>query len=77
MGLLAALAPSIVVLATRPTTPELASAAVGIYNNTTTGELFYNPTFGVAGDSIVFAVVNVAAVAGGSAALSAEEFTLV
>jgi Ca2+-binding RTX toxin-like protein len=54
-----------------------ASAAAGIYNNTTTGELFYNPTFGVAGDSIVFAVVNVAAVAGGSAALSAEEFTLV
>ena len=46
--------------------------SVGIYNNTTTGELFYNPSFGVAGDSTLFADVNV----GGSAVLSAEEFTL-
>jgi Ca2+-binding RTX toxin-like protein len=50
---------------------------IGIYNNTATGQLFYNPTFGVAGDSTVFAVVNVAGVAGGSAVLSAEEFTLI
>jgi hypothetical protein len=50
---------------------------VGLYNNTTTGQLFYNPSFGTAGDSVLFAVVNVAGVAGGSAALSAEEFTLV
>jgi trimeric autotransporter adhesin len=49
---------------------------VGIYNNTATGQLFYNPTFGTAGDSIVFAVVNLAGVPGGSAILSAEEFTL-
>jgi trimeric autotransporter adhesin len=46
--------------------------SVGIYNNTTTGELFYNPSFGVANDSTLFADVNV----GGSAVLSAEEFTL-
>jgi hypothetical protein len=51
--------------------------AVGIYNNTATGQLFYNATFGVAGDSILFAAVNVAGVAGGSAVLEAPEFTLV
>lgn len=50
---------------------------VGIYNNTTTGQLFYNPTFGVAGDSVLIATVNAAGVPGGSASLSAEEFTLV
>ncbi len=50
---------------------------VGIYNNTATGQLFYNPTFGVAGDSVLFATVNAAGVPGGSAVLSAEEFTLV
>lgn len=49
---------------------------VGIYNNTATGQLFYNPTFGAAGDSMLFAVVNLAGVPGGSAILSAEEFTL-
>lgn len=49
---------------------------IGIYNNTTTGKLFYNPTFGVAGDSTLFAVVG-GGVAGGSAVLSAEEFTLI
>lgn len=53
-----------------------ASAAVGIYNDTTTGQLYYNPSFGTAGDSVLFAVVNVAGVSGGSASLSAEEFTL-
>ena len=51
--------------------------AVGIYNNTATGQLFYNATFGVAGDSILFAAVNLAGVAGGSAVLEAPEFTLV
>jgi len=50
---------------------------VGIYNNTATGQLFYNPTFGVAGDSVLFATVSAAGVPGGSASLSAEEFTLV
>jgi len=50
---------------------------IGIYNNTTTGQLFYNPTFGVAGDSVLFAVVNVAGVPGGSAVLSPEEFDLI
>ncbi|NRF65384.1 calcium-binding protein [Aquincola sp. S2] len=49
---------------------------IGIYNNTATGQLFYNPTFGTAGDSVLFAVVNLVGVAGGSAVLSAEEFTL-
>jgi Ca2+-binding RTX toxin-like protein len=51
--------------------------AVGIYNVVGTGQLFYNPTFGVAGDSVLFAVVNPAGIAGGPAVLSAEEFTLV
>jgi len=49
---------------------------VGIYNDTATGQLYYNPTFGTANDSVLFAVVNLAGVAGGSAILSAEEFTL-
>lgn len=52
-----------------------AADAIGIYNNTTTGQLFYNATFGVAGDSTLFAVIG-GGVAGGSAVLSAEEFTL-
>ena len=51
--------------------------AVGIYNNTATGQLSYNATFGVGGDSILFASVNLAGVAGGSAVLEAAEFTLV
>lgn len=49
---------------------------IGIYNDTATGQLYYNPTFGTANDSVLFAVVNLAGVAGGSAVLSAEEFTL-
>ena len=53
-----------------------AADAIGIYNNTTTGQLFYNATFGVAGDSTLFAVIG-GGVAGGSAVLSAEEFTLI
>ena len=52
-----------------------AADAIGIYNNTTTGQLFYNATFGVAGDSTLFAVIG-GGVAGGSAVLSGEEFTL-
>lgn len=58
-------------------TGNAATAAVGIYNDTSTGTLYYNPTFGTAGDTVRFAVVNNAGVAGGSAVLSAEEFTLV
>jgi Ca2+-binding RTX toxin-like protein len=50
---------------------------IGIYNVAGTGQLFYNPTFGVGGDSVLFAVVNPAGVAGGPAVLSVEEFTLV
>lgn len=52
-------------------------SAVGIYNDTTTGRLYYNPTGFGGGDSVLFAVVNNAGVPGGSASLSAEEFTLV
>ena len=52
-----------------------AADAIGIYNNTTNGQLFYNATFGVAGDSTLFAVIG-GGVAGGSAVLSAPEFTL-
>jgi trimeric autotransporter adhesin len=50
---------------------------IGIYNNTTTGQLFYNAGYndGVAG--VLFAVVSAVNVPGGSASLSAEEFTLV
>lgn len=51
-------------------------SAVGIYNDTTTGRLYYNATAFGAGDSVLFAVVNNAGVPGGSASLSAEEFTL-
>jgi Ca2+-binding RTX toxin-like protein len=49
---------------------------IGIYLDTTTGKLAYNATYGSAGDATLFAVVN-NGVAGGSASLSAEEFTLV
>ena len=50
---------------------------IGIYNDTSTGRLYYNPTFGIAGDTVLFAVVDNTGVPGGSASLSAEEFTLV
>ena len=43
---------------------------IGIYLNTTTGELRYNATFGTASDAVLFAVVN-NGIAGGSASLSA------
>jgi len=52
------------------------AAAPGIYNNTATGELRYNPTAGVAGDSVVFAIV-LTGVAGGSDILSGQELWLV
>ncbi|WP_088285003.1 calcium-binding protein [Ideonella sp. A 288] len=58
-------------------TGNAANAPVGIYNNTTTGQLFYNATFAAAGDSTLFAVVNAGGVPGGSAMLSSEEFQLV
>jgi Ca2+-binding RTX toxin-like protein len=50
---------------------------IGIYNNTTTGQLFYNAGFNDGMGSVMFAVVSAVNVAGGSASLSAEEFTLV
>jgi trimeric autotransporter adhesin len=50
---------------------------IGIYNNTTTGQLFYNAGFNDGLGSVMFAVVSAVNVAGGSASLSAEEFTLV
>ena len=53
-----------------------ANSAVGIYNDTTTGRLFYNASFAAGGDSVLFAVVNAGGVPGGSASLSPEEFTL-
>jgi trimeric autotransporter adhesin len=52
-----------------------AADAIGIYNNTSTGQLFYNATFGVAGDSTLFAVIG-GGVAGGSAVISPEEILL-
>ena len=49
---------------------------IGIYLDTSTGSLRFNGTFGTANDSTQFAVVN-NGIAGGSASLSAEEFTLI
>jgi Ca2+-binding RTX toxin-like protein len=49
----------------------------GIYNNTSTGQLFYNAGYNDGLGSVLFAVVSGVNVVGGSAALSAEEFTLV
>ena len=51
------------------------TASAGIYNDTTTGQLWYNPTGRVAGDSVMFAVV-ITGVPNGSATLSADEFLL-
>lgn len=48
---------------------------VGIYQNTSNGNLYYNPTEGVMGDSVLFAVLMPGA--GGATVLGAEEFTLV
>jgi Ca2+-binding RTX toxin-like protein len=50
---------------------------IGIYNNTTTGQLFYNAGYNDGVGSVMFAVVSAVNVPGGSASLSAEEFTLV
>ena len=49
---------------------------IGIYLNTTNGQLNYNFTFNVANDAVLFAVVN-NTVAGGSASLDRFDFTLV
>lgn len=57
-------------------TGNAALSPIGIYVNTTTGQIFYNPTFGVAGDSVQFALLNAGGV-GGTDVLSAEEFELV
>ncbi|MCW5612206.1 MAG: M10 family metallopeptidase C-terminal domain-containing protein [Rubrivivax sp.] len=48
-----------------------AADAVGVWYNLTTGGLYYNPTAGVAGDSVLFAVVD-----GASASLGSTDFTL-
>ena len=48
-----------------------AADAVGIWYNLTTGGLYYNPTAGVGGDSVLFAVVD-----GASASLGSTDFTL-
>jgi len=50
---------------------------IGIYNNTSTGQIFYNAGYNDGLGSVLFAVVSAVNVAGGSASLSAEEFTLV
>jgi Ca2+-binding RTX toxin-like protein len=50
---------------------------IGLYNNTTTGQLFYNAGYNDGLGSVLFAVVSAVNVPGGSAALSADEFTLV
>ena len=34
--------------------------AAGIYNNTTTGEIWYNPTSGTSGDAVLICTVGVA-----------------
>ena len=45
--------------------------AIGIWYDTTSGSLYYNPTGGTAGDSTLFAIV-----AGATAALDSIDFTL-
>jgi Ca2+-binding RTX toxin-like protein len=50
---------------------------IGIYNDTTTGQLFYNAGYNDGLGSVMFAVVSAINVPGGSASLSAEEFSLV
>jgi hypothetical protein len=40
-----------------------ATDANGIYNNTTTGEIWYNPTSDIAGDSVVICTVGSATAA--------------
>jgi Ca2+-binding RTX toxin-like protein len=50
---------------------------IGIYNDTTTGQLFYNAGYNDSTIGVLFAVVSAVNVPGGSASLSAEEFSLV
>lgn len=49
----------------------------GIFVDTTTGNIWYNPTTGIAGDSYHFATVNPATIVGGVASLSAADFVLI
>lgn len=49
----------------------------GIFVDTVTGNLWYNPTSGVVGDSYHFATVNPATIVGGVASLSAADFVLI
>jgi Ca2+-binding RTX toxin-like protein len=49
----------------------------GIYVDTTTGNLWYNPTSGIAADSKLFATINPATVVGGVASLSNADFVLI
>lgn len=49
----------------------------GIFVDTTTGNIWYNPTTGAAGDSYHFATVNPATIIGGVASLSAADFVLI
>lgn len=55
-------------------TGNLVTDDVGIYLNTTNGQMFFNPTLG-GNDSVLFAVID-NAIAGGSASLSADDFVL-
>lgn len=57
------------------TTGGLVTDDVGIYLDTASGQLHFNPTLGVANDNVLFAVVD-NAIAGGSASVSASDFTL-
>jgi Ca2+-binding RTX toxin-like protein len=56
-------------------TGNLVTDSRGIFLDTSSGALYYNPTFNVANDSVLFAVVN-NAITGGSASLGSSDFTL-
>ena len=56
-------------------TGNLQTDSEGIFLNTADGNLYYNPTFNLAGDSVLFASVS-NFIAGGSASLEASDFTL-
>ena len=49
----------------------------GIYVDTSTGNIWYNPTSGTVGDSYHFATVNPATIVGGVTSLSAADFVLI
>jgi Ca2+-binding RTX toxin-like protein len=57
------------------TTGNLVTDGVGIYLDTSTGNLYYNATATVANDSVLFASIS-NFIAGGSASLEASDFTL-